>query len=164
MQKQSNDAKTFIWIGGLVIGTPSPISFKENMRLMDFFMGLPAGIVILGAVTLVEISPIKIDPWSKLFGWIGRLMFGKMTDQINTIQKDLADFKLEQMRWSILDFASAVRNGRQYDKEAWDHTIGQIELYERYIKEHKIPNGVMTANAAYLHSVYSEHLKNNDFL
>ena len=51
------------------------------------------GVIILGTVTLLDIAPIKIDPWKWLFKTIGNLVFGE-------IHKEISEMKqLHRLRW-----------------------------------------------------------------
>lgn len=131
---------------------------------MDIIKELLPYIVVVGAVTLVEIAPIKINPWSKLFKAIGNMMLGDF-------RKDMLDFKAEQerknandMRWAIINFANSCRRGEAHSKDAWRHVLSQISEYEKYTEDHGIVNGVVDADSEYLHELYSERNRKNDFI
>ena len=57
------------------------------------------------------------------------------------ISKDIDD-----MRWEILNFCSALTSGRKYNKESFDHVIQIHEKYEKVLKENNMENGRVTAS------------------
>lgn len=122
-------------------------------------------------LTLVEIAPIKINPWGVLLKYIGKITNGELTDKFDTLQDDLKQFKREfevknanDKRWDILDFSNSCRNGRLHGKEEWEHVIEQLKEYETYVKEHHIDNGVIEEETKYLRELYQERLEKNDFI
>lgn len=128
-------------------------------------------ITILGSITLIQVSPIKLDPWT----WIGKLFrsfFTKDLDKrLNEIRNDIeaikgtiADDKVENARWNILDFANSCRQGRRHTKEEWDHCIQSIYWYTDYCLAHNINNGVLTECEDYLKDTYRKILEKDDFL
>ena len=68
----------------------------------------------------------------------------KLQEQIT--KKEFEDTKreIESIRWNILDFANAVRNGRKYDIEAYNHIIDVYSSYERLLQENGMENGRVT--------------------
>lgn len=71
------------------------------------------------------------------------------------ISKDIDD-----MRWEILNFCSALTSGRKYNKESFDHVIQIHEKYEKVLKENNMENGRVTASMEVIMDVYKEKLKN----
>lgn len=121
-------------------------------------------IIIVGAITLVEFTPIKINPWQKLFTWIGSLVNGEMQKDLIELKRDFEETKAQDKRWHILSFARSCRQGEKHTKEEWNHAISELKDYEDYTKKKKISNGVIEENAKYLRELYQERLKKNDFL
>lgn len=127
-------------------------------------------IALIGAVTVFEIAPIKINPWTWLLKRIGRAMNGELFQEIEQLKNDISTIKRDQeednaenMRCRILDFAGSCRRHEHHDTEEWNFIISQVKKYENYVKERGIDNGVIEENAKYLRELYHNRLLNNDF-
>ena len=131
---------------------------------MDILKELWPYIVVFGSITLVEIAPIKINPWSKFFRWIGNAMLGEFKKEMQDFKADQEERNAVDMRWKIIDFANSCRRGEKHSKDAWRHCLDQIAKYEKYTEDHGIVNGVIDADSEYLHTVYIERNKKNDFI
>ena len=117
-------------------------------------------VILIGAFTVIQISPLKIDPWSWIGKQIRQLIFGDsindLDKEIKSLKKDLLDEKVSSRRWQVLNFSNSCIRG--------DHCLVDLEWYEEYCEKKNIPNGVMKECTKYLRSRYQEHLKNKDFL
>ena len=122
------------------------------------------GVVILGAVTLIQIAPIKINPWSWLRSKLSDLIYGEVRKDIQSVQDEITEMKVQNWRWNVLDFANSCKNNRRHTLDEWKHTISQLAEYERYIERNEITNGVFEEDARYLREQYQEHCRMNDFL
>lgn len=116
------------------------------------------------AMTLIEIVPIKLNPWSAILGWIGKRTTGNLQEVVAELKRDFEDYRANSMRWDILDFANSCRNGRQHSKDEWRHVLEQLKFYEEYVEAHDIQNGVFEADAEYLRELYQERNQKNDFI
>ena len=157
------------------------------MTLNDVLEGFTTshGFWLVFILTIIQIAPIKINPWSfvwkmikKFFCWISRVSLApvinkmdeidkkvdKVQREINTVKKEFEIKNANDWRWDILDFFNSARNGRPHSKEEWDHVIDQVKVYERYVEIHGIDNGVLEEASKWLRAEYQEHLKKNDFL
>ncbi len=125
-------------------------------------------VILIGTFTVIQISPLKINPWSWLGKQIRQLIFGDsisdLEKEVKNIKGDLLDEKVSSRRWQILNFSSTCMRGILHTKEEWDHCIAALEWYEEYCERNKIPNGVMKECAKYLRKRYQEHLQNKNFL
>lgn len=122
------------------------------------------GFAILGAITVVQIVPIKINPWSWIAQQIRHAMVGELQQSVNALSRELESEKVAGIRWRVLDFADTERAGRRHSCEQWRHCIDQLSWYESYCHKKGISNGVMEEATKYLRATYQEHLRNNDFL
>lgn len=157
------------------------------MKLYEVLEGLSTneGFWLVVILTIIQITPIKINPWSFVFKmfykficWLSRMSLGPVLnkmDEINTkvdtalskidtIEKETEIKNANDWRWDILDFFNSARNGRPHSKEEWDHVIDQIKKYERHVKIHGIDNGVLEEASAWLRKEYQRHIDENDFL
>lgn len=132
-------------------------------EVLNFILEHP-GITIVGAFTLVQIAPIKINPW----GWIAKVikkwLIGDLEKEVKDLKADFTEERVEQMRWTVLEFASSCGQGLKHRKDQWDKCLELLGRYEDYCQKNDIPNGVMDQTASYLKNKYQGHLKNNDFL
>lgn len=121
-------------------------------------------ITLIGTVTLIQVAPIKVNPWNKLLSWIKSALIGELETDVKELKKDFENEKVSTKRWNILDFANTCRNGRLHTKEEWQHVISQLKEYEVFIDERQIENGVIEEEAKYLRKLYAERNEKNDFL
>lgn len=121
-------------------------------------------IYVIGGVTIIQIAPIKINPWSWLFAWIGEAMLGDFKKEMISFKADQENKNANDMRWAIINFANSCRRGEAHSKDAWRHIINQISEYNKYTEEHGIINGVIDAESEYLHQLYKERCVKNDFI
>ena len=121
-------------------------------------------IVTIAILSFIEITPIKVNPWSKLFKWIGNALNHDLDKKVTDLKRDFEDKKANDMRWDILSFANSCRRGNQHSKDEWWHAMSQLAEYEQYTEEKHIVNGVIESDAEYLRELYHERNMKNDFL
>lgn len=129
---------------------------------VNFFTN-PA-VVFFGAVTIIQIVPIKINPWTALLKWISKILIGDLKAELTELKTDFEITKANNMRWEILSFANGCRHNQKHTREEWFHVISQIKEYESYVEEKGIDNGVIEEDSKYLRSLYREISIKNDFL
>lgn len=132
------------------------------MSLLEFLNGILSNpsLVLLAGFTLVELSPIKINPWK----WFGDLLFGEFRKELSELKRDFEETKADDMRWNILNFANSCRRHEEHSKDEWRHVMSQIRYYEEYTEKKNIQNGVIDEDAKYLRELYHERNVKNDFL
>lgn len=142
----------------------------EIIESLKEFITSP-GVVLFGAVTLIEIVPIKINPWKWLFSWIGKVVnaedrknIQEMRKDLNELKRDFEEDKAKEKRWHILDFVNSCRHGRKHTREEWNHVITELADYESYTERKGIKNGVIEEDAKYLRKLYQENNDTNNFL
>jgi len=129
-------------------------------------------LAVFGGMTLVQLAPIKIDPWKWLFGWIGRAInsevlerVGKMESRLEKLDGKVDESEAKAARVRILRFGDEVLHKRKHSKEHFDQVLLDIAEYEQYCNDHKdFQNGVTPATSKHIKKVYAERLENNDFL
>lgn len=122
-------------------------------------------------MTFVQIAPIKLNPWSALAKRISKLFTGDLTKKLDTLEKKLdehikeADLRdLRKRRESILDFASAVADGRRFTQEQYKQIISECDEYTKYCEEKKFPNAVAEESIALIRSAYRYQMRKKLFL
>lgn len=124
------------------------------------------GGVLLAVMTLVQIAPVKINPWSWIAKAIGRAM------GIEAIEKKLdAHITMDDMRMAdshrtqILRFNNELLRGLRHTKEEFIEAIHEIDEYEKYCKDHpEYPNNRAVLAIEHIREVYMERQKKRDFL
>lgn len=143
------------------------------MNIVDYLKDIFTNptVIIFGAITLFEIVPIKINPWSTLFRWIGKAINGELKEQLSDLSSDVSELKsdfemkkAEDMRWEILEFANTCRIGNEHSKDEWRHVMNQVSEYEEYTERKGITNGVIEEDTRYIRELYHERNLRNDFL
>lgn len=137
------------------------------------FIKLHPEITAVGAITLIQIAPIKINPWSWLAKIIHKWLFGEIdrkldaiSDKVDKLEKQAEEKDAVQARTHILRFADELYNNIDHSKEYFDDIITMdIDGYENYCKEHeKFRNGKTTASIQLIKDTYARLLAEHKFL
>lgn len=127
--------------------------------------------IVVVILTLIQITPIKINPISAIFRWLGKMLNGDLADKIGSVDKKLEkhihesdERDLRKRRESILDFASAIANGRNYSKEQFEQMLKECDDYAQFCRDKNFINSVADESISLIKSAYSEHLRENSFL
>lgn len=113
-----------------------------------------AGIVIL--LSLVQISPLKVNPWDSIFGWFGKKMNGGTEQKLNDLEKQIMDMWINNHRQSILTFARECRADIGHSSDEWSNVLNIAEEYEHYVREKNVTNGIISQDTEYLRNLYQE--------
>ena len=135
------------------------------------------GLVLL--LTIVEVSKIKINPWSALSKGLCRIFFGPVLKELGEIKKAMektqSDLKkhicmddarnADVRRANILHFNNELIRDIPHTKEEFIEILADIDYYERYCKDHpEYPNTRAVHAIANIGRVYDERMKKHDFL
>lgn len=107
-------------------------------------------------LTIVQISPLKINPWDGIFGWIGNKLNAKRDEQMQQLQKQVRELWINNHRQNILSFARECRSEIPHSAEEWSHVLNLCEEYELYTEKKEITNGVVRENTKYLRELYQK--------
>lgn len=142
----------------------------DFISLLNEHFGEILTIFGLGA-TLIEVSPMRLNPWTYIFNGIGKRLNAEVFTRLNELETKLKaqDEKIDynernRIKFEILDFANSCRNGRQHTREEFNHIIAQYDEYEMILTRLKKPNGQITRAMHYLSDLYNDNLKNDSFL
>lgn len=137
------------------------------------------GGALLIALTLVQIAPIKINPWSVLARAIGKEMNKDMMEKLEVVQTDVKDLKekhdelrsrmdkddADECRTRILRFADELRRDVKHSEEFFNQILDDVSDYERYCAEHPEYKNSKAVNAiAEIDKVYQKCMEKNSFL
>lgn len=112
----------------------------------------------------IQFTPIKINPWTTLFKWVGNLLTSDLSNKLDKISNEVIENEKDRIRWEILDFANSCRNGRKHTRDEFQHIVELRDKYERLLKETHDKNGVFEVEYQYILELYAERLEKNDFL
>lgn len=136
------------------------------------------GIAFLVIASLLQFSKININPWDKIFGWIGDRLNSKLLERLKGLETEMTKIKdslnshiresevkdLQDTRRDILEFANACMNGRRHTKEQFDFIIKECDDYESYIEKNDIKNGVVTSAIREIRRLNDKCIQENSFL
>lgn len=137
------------------------------------------GGVLLALMTLVEIAPIKVNPWSKIAKAIGRAINADVLDEIKNVKDTQAKTKArldehirvddernaDSHRQRILQFNNELLRDIPHSREDFIEILAEIDFYEGYCKTHKDYKNSRCVHAiANIGRVYDERMKKHDFL
>lgn len=147
------------------------------MTLYDILTNGSCGVFLL--LTAIQITPIKLNPWSAIAKSIGRAINNEVITKVNDLSNEVkrTDTNVKTLRneWEareaylcrlrILRFGDEMLRGVRHSKEHFDQILIDISEYEQYCEKNKnFKNGVAVATINRIHDVYMERLENNDFL
>lgn len=145
------------------------LTHLQNMTIGEI-VGSGA-VIILILSTFIEITPIKWNPLSAIFSWIGKRMNGKLIDQVEAQGEEIKKIdekidmnEIDRIRWEILEFANSCRHDQRHTKDEFEHIINQHEKYVRILDERELTNGLITIEYEYIEDVYKKCLEKNNFL
>ncbi len=121
--------------------------------------GEMAGWAVMGLVlllSLVQVSPLKINPWDCILGWLGKKLNGAAEKRLEELQKQVRDMWINTHRQSILAFARECRADIPHDAEEWNHILSIADEYEVFCKKNTVSNGVIKADTEYVRGLYQQ--------
>ena len=129
-------------------------------------------IALAGCATIIEVSPIKFNPWSALAKAIGRAInsevlseVNKMKTEVSSIKDELAEQRAINSRVRILRFGDELLHDVKHSKEHFDQILKDITDYENYCETHpKFENDMTVLTTERIKEVYSDCWKNHTFL
>ena len=87
------------------------------MNLMEIAQKLTAGelagwavVLLIILFSLIQIAPVKLNPWDSIFGWLGGKLNGRTEAELKQLKKQVCDIWISNHRQSILTFGSTDWN------------------------------------------------------
>ncbi len=112
--------------------------------------------VLILILSLIQISPLKLNPWDKILGWFGKKINGETEKRLKAVEKQVRDMWINNHRQSILTFARECRADIEHSSDEWTNVLNLAEEYEKYVNENHVTNGIITQDTAYLRALYQE--------
>ncbi len=127
---------------------------------------LKGGGIVFALLTLAQITPIKVNPWSAIARAIGKALIGgdimaKLEEHIRVDDERDADMH----RYRLLRFNTELLRKTRHTKEEFDEILYSVTYYERYCEDHpKYENNRAVLAIENIKRVYKECMETNDFL
>lgn len=142
----------------------------QQLNAYDVLGGCSAAMILL--LTLIQISPIKVNPWSWLARKIGRAFNREMLDRLDNLEKDVKkiqtdseEHKATECRSAILRFGDEIRHGTRHSKEHFDQILLDISYYEHYCDTHKdFENNIALMTIEKIKDTYRKCIDEDSFL
>ena len=147
------------------------------MDLQEILLG--GGGVLFVVLTLIQITPLKVNPWSAIGQAIGQALNKDVMDELKTIKKAQAETRqtlddhirmddernADLHRTYILRFNTELLRDIKHTEEDFNEILYNIDCYERFCEEHpKYQNNRAVHAIRHIKKVYDEHLENGTFL
>ena len=132
---------------------------------------------ILGGSFLIQIAPIKINPWSVIGQGIKRILLEDITARMDDADHEnektrfavmrllsvVAHQQVQSWRNSILDFANSCKNGRRHSQEEFANFFRIHDDYANYMHSNHLENGQVDTSYKRVCDIYEKCLKEDDY-
>lgn len=140
------------------------------MSLQQILYTTGGGVLLL--LTLIQIAPIKVDPWTAIFRAIGRAFNAEMLKELRDVRSKLDEHiktdderNADEHRTRILRFNNELIREIPHTKEEFIDVLADIDYYEAYCRDHPDYKNNRAVHAiANIGRSYDERLKKHDFL
>ena len=140
------------------------------MELYEWLAG--GGGLLVALLTLVQIMPIKINPWSAIAKAVGRAVNADVLRELDAVTRKLDthirvddERNADSYRTRILQFNNELLREIMHTREDFIEILAVIDDYERYCREHKeYKNNRAVCAIENIKRVYMERLQKHDFL
>lgn len=137
------------------------------------------GEIVFILLCLIQISPIKINPWTKIAQFFGHSINGELYEKIEILEKEIEAvekhaLKIEQRveersavscRIRILRFGDELLHNIKHSKEHFDQILLDINEYQYYCEEHpEFKNNVTKMTIKMIQEVYEKCMEEHSFL
>lgn len=130
------------------------------------------GGLIAVLLTLVQIAPVKINPWSAIAKAIGRAVNADVLRELDTVTQKLDthirvddERNADSYRTRILQFNNELLREIMHTREDFIEILVMIDDYESYCRTHEdYKNNRAACAIENIKRVYMERLQKHDFL
>lgn len=140
------------------------------MSIYEILFG--GGGLLLVALTVVQLVPIKINPWSFIAKAVGKAVNADVSRELSEINRKLdAHITMDDRRTAdghrarVLHYNNELLRDIDHTKEEFIEVLTEIDAYERYCEEHPdYPNNRAVLAIENIRDNYKERLQKHDFL
>lgn len=146
------------------------IQALQSLTVMELAGRIALAIAAISVV--IQITPVKVNPWTWLARKIGKAINGDMIDEFKAVREDLDAMKADMeetnaknLRTKIIRFASEIRVHQLHTKDYFDEIMEDITAYEQYCDTHKdFKNNITITSSELIVETYKKCLEENSFL
>ena len=140
---------------------------------------LNGGGVLLVLLTVIQIAPIKVNPWSAIARLLGKAINADVLKELDDVKGEVKETQktldehirmddernADSHRQRILAFNNELLRDIPHTEEDFIEVLGEIDFYEDYCKTHpEYKNNRAIHAIAHIEKVYDERLEKHDFL
>lgn len=126
------------------------------MTLTDFIQH--GGVSVFVILTLIQIAPIKLNPWTAIGEAVGNVLTKSVRDKMDEDKADLH-------RYRILRFGDEIRHHERHSEEHFNQIIDDINHYEHYCLDHpQYKNDKAVHAISKIRDAYDKCVDSDDFL
>ena len=122
--------------------------------------------------TIIQISPIKLNPWTALARWFGRAMNGEVIEKVDKLESELQKLKAtaderaaKDARARILRFGDELIHNVHHSKEHFDDILQDMSDYEHYCEKHPdFKNNRLQLTARLIKETYCKCMEEHNFM
>ena len=140
------------------------------MSIQEILASSGGAVVVL--ITLVQIAPIKVSPWSGICRALARALNGDVIAKLDKVENRLDEHirmdderNADLHRARILQFNTELLRSIRHTEEDFNEILYNIDCYEKYCTEHpEYQNNRAVHAIKNIDRVYDECMENHDFL
>lgn len=140
---------------------------------------LSGGGLLLVFMTVIQIAPLQINPWSAIARAIGKAINKDVLDGLDEVKKDQKETRealdnhiwiddrrnADAHRMRILQFNNELLRDILHTREDFIEVLDEIDFYERFCAEHPdYKNNRCVHAIENISRVYNDRLVKHDFL
>lgn len=137
------------------------------------------GAIIVGISAVIQISPIRINPWSWVAKKIGRAINSELFTEMNEFKSDISGIKddiaevkkdadernAKADRTKILRFGDELLHDVEHSKEHFDEILMCITEYTEYCNKHReFKNNITEETTKHIIRAYKRCMEEKTFL
>lgn len=131
-----------------------------------------AALLFVTLASIIQVSPIKINPWTKLAKAVGRAINGEVLDKVDNLERKVSRIQDEaderdakEARTRILRFGDECLHNVKHSKEHFDQIMRDIKAYEIYCEDHPhFENNQAVHTIKLINEIYHKRLIEHSFL
>lgn len=127
---------------------------------------------VLALSAIIQITPVKLNPWSWVAKHIGRAVNGEVLQKVGKLEADVKDMRASMdeqsardARSEILRFGDELLHDMKHSKEAFDDILDQITRYDEYCRLHPdFKNKRTEKTSEHIQKTYDKCMDERSFL
>ena len=128
--------------------------------------------VVIALSAIIQISPIKLNPWSWIAKKIGRAINGEVLQKVDKLENEVTNMRTaldeqsaRDARSAILRFGDELLHDVKHSKESFDDILDQITRYEEYCRTHPdFKNKRTEKTSEHIQKTYDKCMDERSFL